>query len=320
MACRLFREKRVQKEYLALVHGHLPFHPAQCTQQQQQRRSDNMGLHTNACTFSKLDLLAQDIEEFERLRAFEKGTREQERKRNYPRGPRQGQAYFHMEQARLERERKQAAQELSEDDRAFLALTWHDLSAQEQDKYKQMGKEDKARFVAELMTFLDSEQAIRAQQRKYDQPDDPAKQGEPVAYIFDAPIADPFDGDAFHMRIGDRARAIAERNPKMAGKASTTIAFVLGHGQYLEQPVTKVLLRPLTGRRHQLRLHLSHHGFPIVGDVTYGLDESEDNATRMMLHAWRLWLNPPPEMQVGLTCLSPCDRSRDTGLTLLLCG
>lgn len=295
MACRLFREKRVQKEYLALVHGHLPFNPAQCTQ---QRSSDNMGLHTNTCTFSKLELLARDIEEFERLRAFEKGTRDHERKRNYPRGPRQGQAFFHMEQAKLERERKEAAQQLTEHARAFLALTWHDLAKHEQDKYKLMGTQDKARFVAELMTFLDSEQAIRAQQRKYDQPDDLDKQGEPVAYIFDDPIADPFDGDAFHMRIGDRARAIAERNPKIAGKASTTIVFVLGHGQYLEQPVTKVLLRPLTGRRHQLRLHLSHHGFPIVGDVTYGRDESEDKATRMMLHAWRLWLNPPPEMQV----------------------
>ncbi|EOD14048.1 hypothetical protein EMIHUDRAFT_211996 [Emiliania huxleyi CCMP1516] len=31
-------------------------------------------------------------------------------------------------------------------------------------------------------------------------------------------------------------------------------------------------LTPLTGRRHQLRLHMAHIGHPIVGDVTYGAD------------------------------------------------
>ena len=35
--------------------------------------------------------------------------------------------------------------------------------------------------------------------------------------------------------------------------------------------VTKVLLTPWTGRRHQLRVHLAHvAGFPILGDATYG--------------------------------------------------
>jgi hypothetical protein len=33
--------------------------------------------------------------------------------------------------------------------------------------------------------------------------------------------------------------------------------------------VTKVLLRPVTGRRHQLRLHCYCLGHPIVGDYTY---------------------------------------------------
>lgn len=52
-----------------------------------------------------------------------------------------------------------------------------------------------------------------------------------------------------------------------------------------EIPVTKVLLRPMSGRRHQLRLHMKHIGHPICGDATYANDFLSH---RMMLHAWKL--------------------------------
>ena len=48
------------------------------------------------------------------------------------------------------------------------------------------------------------------------------------------------------------------------------------------RPVTKVLMRPKSGRRHQLRLHTQAMGHPI-GDVTYGTVHAEA-AERMMLH------------------------------------
>ena len=51
--------------------------------------------------------------------------------------------------------------------------------------------------------------------------------------------------------------------------------------------VSKLLLRPSTGRRHQLRLHCLALGHGVVGDVAYTGDAS---AERMMLHAWRLRL------------------------------
>jgi len=38
---------------------------------------------------------------------------------------------------------------------------------------------------------------------------------------------------------------------------------------------SKLALRPVTGRTHQLRLHCAHMGFPILGDPQYGSGESQ---------------------------------------------
>lgn len=38
-------------------------------------------------------------------------------------------------------------------------------------------------------------------------------------------------------------------------------------------PVSIIEARPETGRKHQIRIHLSHLGYPIIGDKIYGLDE-----------------------------------------------
>ena len=49
--------------------------------------------------------------------------------------------------------------------------------------------------------------------------------------------------------------------------------------------VTRVRCKPVTGRRHQIRLHLKHSGYPILGDMAYSDD---GDSYRMFLHALEL--------------------------------
>ncbi len=47
----------------------------------------------------------------------------------------------------------------------------------------------------------------------------------------------------------------------------------------------------VTGRTHQIRVHLSSRGWPIVGDALYG--GRTDQMSRQALHAWRISLHHP---------------------------
>ena len=61
------------------------------------------------------------------------------------------------------------------------------------------------------------------------------------------------------------------REINSAGKPSVTEYRVLDVGEGW----TKVALRPITGRTHQLRLHCAYVGAPILGDPQYGTEESQ---------------------------------------------
>jgi tRNA pseudouridine32 synthase/23S rRNA pseudouridine746 synthase len=83
------------------------------------------------------------------------------------------------------------------------------------------------------------------------------------------------------------------------GKPSLTRWLVLARD--VAAQTTRVELEPVTGRSHQLRLHLASIGHPIVGDVMYGAQP----ALRVCLHARRLGF-VHPLTGVALEFVSEC--------------
>jgi tRNA pseudouridine32 synthase/23S rRNA pseudouridine746 synthase len=73
------------------------------------------------------------------------------------------------------------------------------------------------------------------------------------------------------------------------GKAALTAYTVLQRDAAAQR--SRLVLQPLTGRTHQLRVHLAAIGHPIVGDALYG--DGLDRAERLLLHAERLQLAHP---------------------------
>ena len=90
------------------------------------------------------------------------------------------------------------------------------------------------------------------------------------------------------------------------GKASLTKWIVTSRGEIGDlndalaapdadprMPITRLELTPLTGRSHQLRLHLKSIGHPILGDDLYAPDLLRAAVSRLCLHASRLDLTHP---------------------------
>jgi len=74
-----------------------------------------------------------------------------------------------------------------------------------------------------------------------------------------------------------------------AGRPSLTRWTVLA----AEGDTTRLALEPVTGRSHQLRVHLQAIGHPIVGDTLYAPPEVAARSPRLLLHANALQLAHP---------------------------
>lgn len=86
------------------------------------------------------------------------------------------------------------------------------------------------------------------------------------------------------------------------GKPSLTRYRLIGYDAASDH--SRVELEPVTGRSHQLRVHLQALGYPIVGDELYAPPAVRQQAPRLQLHAWRIEL-PHPATGRTLVCEAP---------------
>ena len=69
---------------------------------------------------------------------------------------------------------------------------------------------------------------------------------------------------------------------------------------------THVRCRLETGRTHQIRVHMTHIGHPILGDLVYGRKKPEKGLAGQCLHAARLkFIHPRSGLSVELECPLP---------------
>ncbi len=69
---------------------------------------------------------------------------------------------------------------------------------------------------------------------------------------------------------------------------------------------TRLELAPITGRTHQLRVHLQSLGHPILGDHLYASPETMAKSARLMLHASQLtFTHPVTGDALDLHCNAP---------------
>lgn len=97
------------------------------------------------------------------------------------------------------------------------------------------------------------------------------------------------------------------------GKRAVTHYKIVKTGYIGKVPVSLAEIELLTGRTHQIRVHMSNLNHPVLGDLTYGRNRVMlSEAPRQLLHAWRLTIAgvevkaPVPEdFQAALDAMTP---------------
>ncbi len=64
-----------------------------------------------------------------------------------------------------------------------------------------------------------------------------------------------------------------------------------------------IMLQPVTGRSHQLRVHMSSLGHAILGDELYGTAQTRNASNRLLLHARNIcFIHPMTEKMINIDC------------------
>ncbi len=87
------------------------------------------------------------------------------------------------------------------------------------------------------------------------------------------------------------------------GKPSLTRYQHLSYDAALD--ATRVTLSPVTGRSHQLRVHMLSLGHPILGDPLYAPPEVKAKASRLQLHANNMVIQHPVSGELLQLCSEP---------------
>ena len=109
---------------------------------------------------------------------------------------------------------------------------------------------------------------------------------------------EPLSGEIDLPLAGDWPNRPRQKVDHESGKPSLTRYLVLEHNPSIHRPacgtqgerdvnITRVELEPVTGRTHQLRVHLAAIGHPVLGDALYGKKDN-GSAERLLLHACSL--------------------------------
>ncbi|MFC4952976.1 RluA family pseudouridine synthase [Acinetobacter puyangensis] len=89
-------------------------------------------------------------------------------------------------------------------------------------------------------------------------------------------------------------------------KSALTYFRVLDQFQIKDRLVSRVALTPITGRSHQLRVHMQYIDHPIIGDTLYATPVGQSLSDRLCLHATELsFIHPVTGQTLKFVCPPP---------------
>jgi tRNA pseudouridine32 synthase/23S rRNA pseudouridine746 synthase len=129
-----------------------------------------------------------------------------------------------------------------------------------------------------------------------------------LALVHGAP---PAPAGLIHLPIApDPLRPPAQRPCATVGRRATS-RWITVSAEGLAEGVTMLELEPVTGRSHQLRVHMAWLGCPVLGDRLYG-DAARWQGDRLWLHAARIAF-PHPRDGRRMAFLAPLCLDRHAG-------